>query len=120
MSPEKKQVFNERLKALHAKYTSQLPDKYTEIMAAWVTLKHNPEDSEAFDLFYRLVHTLKGTAATFGFTTQSDCCFDIQKILLNIKNETKNFSDEDNQVIEECLDTLKTNIDAPAEDIGQK
>ena len=114
MTDDKKLILNERIKALHEKYCRQLPEKYLEIESSWTEYQTDLLNPTFIETFYRLIHTLKGTAATFGFTTQSDICFEIQKVLLNIKEDHSALSESDIKKIQHQLDALKTNISAPA------
>lgn len=116
MSDEKKRQFSERMAALHDKYTKQLPDKYQEIENSWKDYQSDFNNADYYEIFYRLIHTLKGTAATFGFNKQADICFEIQKLLMAIKEQTvlaENYVEK----IQEQLHQLKSHIDTPADDI---
>ena len=70
------------------------------------------------ELFYRLIHTLKGTAATFGFIKQADICFEIQKLLLKAKEEQSILEESSVTQIQKYLAELKNNINTPAQDIS--
>ncbi len=114
MNDEKKDRFQQRMQALHEKYYQQLPEKLQEIHQSWQAWRASPGDATRLDTFYRQIHTLKGTAATFGFTTQSACCLDIQTILMRIKDDPDSWTDQDQQQIENRLAELEKNIQAPA------
>ena len=105
------------MQALHSKYCQQLPDKYGDIEKNW---KHYISDSNKIDYieeFYRLIHTLKGTAATFGFNTQADICYKIQTLLLKNQENHSQLDDISIQLIQGYLDELKANISAPAQNM---
>jgi len=118
MSDSKKLKFNKRMEALNEKYCQQLPGKYQEIENSWKEYKKDLNNPDFIETFYRLIHTLKGTAATFGFVKQSDICFVIQKILLAGK-EQPSLSDHAVEQIQEKLSELKININTPAEEISE-
>ena len=118
MTEEKKRKLQVRMAALHEKYCKQLPDKYHEIYDSWIQYKTDLSNPEYIELFYRLIHTLKGTAATFGFVKQADICFTIQQELLKIKKEQTVLSEPAITNIQQQLATLKENINSPAEDIS--
>lgn len=118
MSEDKKHQFRERMEALHHKYCSQLPDKYREIEHSWKEYQTDFSNTDFFDTFYRYIHTLKGTAATFGFNTQADICFEIQKLLTAIKAQHAT-PDEAVKIINEHLAQLKKYINTPADDISE-
>lgn len=115
MIAEKKHLFEQRMQALHDKYCQRLPEKLFEIESCWSEYQTDFSQPEVFDTFYRLIHTLKGTAATFGFNTQADICYEIQKILLKTKETHTALAQNDAQQIQKHLNALKTNINAPAD-----
>lgn len=117
MDDEKKRNFNRRMEALHEKYHRQLPDKYYEIENCWNEYQTDLNNAEVCKTFYRLIHTLKGTAATFGFVKQAEFCFAIQKILMNIE-EGAVLSEHSTRQIQQQLDELKINITTPAQNIA--
>lgn len=118
MTEEKKRILQDRMAALHDKYCKQLPNKYREINDSWIQYHTDLSNPEYIELFYRLIHTLKGTAATFGFVKQADICFSIQQELLKIKEEQSVLSDRAVANIQRHLTTLKENINSPAEEIS--
>ena len=117
MSDEKKRKFSERMEALNKKYCAQLPDKYSEIENSWIAYQADLKNEAALELFYRLIHTFKGTAATFGFVTQADICFEIQTILLLVKDEGQILTTSMLDQIQEHIQDLKENINSPAQEI---
>lgn len=117
MSDEKKSTFNERMEALNKKYCQQLPEKFQAIEDSWIEYQADLTSESALELFYRLIHTLKGTAATFGFVRQADICFDIQKILIPIKDEGGNLTTNLVDQIQDHIYELKVNINTPAQEI---
>ena len=114
MDDDKQTELNRRIQLLHDKYCSQLPGKYQEIEDCWKTYQADLTNSENIDTFYRLIHTLKGTAATFGFTSQSDICFEIQKCLMLAKEKHVALENDEIKKIQGHLDELKVNISEPA------
>lgn len=117
MDADKKRVFEERMQGLVNKYCQQLPGKYQEIEDSWKNYQSDSTSPDLIELFYRLIHTLKGTASTFGFTKQSDICYQIQRVLLDIKEKHEILSPSKVSSIQKYLDELKNNINAPPEDI---
>lgn len=118
MTENKKQQLQERLAALHDKYCTQLPSKYSEIKDSWDQYQTDFSNVEYIDTFYRLIHTLKGTAATFGFVTQADICFEIQKLLLMVKEEHSILDADSVSLINTQLAKLKAKINTPAINIS--
>ena len=118
MTDEKKHMLQERMAALHEKYCKQLPEKYQEINNCWNEYTTDLSNEVFIETFYRLIHTLKGTAATFGFNTQADTCFEIQKLLLTVKEDHSVLPDASIPLIQKYLEELKSNISTPADDIS--
>jgi len=117
MNDEKKRKFSERMEALNKKYCDQLPEKYSEIESSWIAYQADLKNESALELFYRLIHTFKGTAATFGFVRQADICFDIQKILMSVKDDGQILTASLADQIQEHVQDLKKNINSPAQEI---
>ncbi|KPJ92801.1 MAG: hypothetical protein AMJ53_08675 [Gammaproteobacteria bacterium SG8_11] len=64
---------NAKLLALKKAYMDQLPDRLAQIQSQWQTVQHNPGD-ERYEELYRAVHSLAGSAGTFGFMRLSQLC----------------------------------------------
>lgn len=117
MTEQKKHEFKERLKVLLEKYCRQLPEKYSEIEQSWQEYQSDLSNPSHIELFYRLIHTLKGTAATFNFTVQADICLEIQKMLLKVKEDSSVLEKNDVVKIQKYIEELKANINAPAQEL---
>lgn len=64
---EKSQRLQEALLALEIKFTEKLPSKLLEIEQALAPFVADPKDMQALVLLHRLLHTMAGSAGTFGF-----------------------------------------------------
>lgn len=117
MDVNKKIAFEQRMQILHDKYCRQLPEKYNEIESSWQQYQNDLAKSEFIEIFYRLIHTFKGTAATFGFNTQADICYKIQKILLEEEKNHSTLAKNNIEQIQTYLNELKANISAPAKNL---
>lgn len=115
---DKQQKLKAKMLALREKYCLALPEKYRDIEQSWTDYQTNLSNPEFIDTFYRLIHTLKGTASTFGFVTQGDICFEIQKLIIDAKENNAIISADEIQQIQHHLDNLKKNIVTPAEDFA--
>ena len=115
MTDEKKHNLQKRMTALREKYCKQLPEKYQEINSSWNEYKTDLSNEGFIENFYRLIHTLKGTAATFGFNTQANTCFEIQKLLLTVYEDHSVLPDSSIVLIQKHLEELKANINTPAD-----
>jgi len=114
MTTAKKMAFEQRMQALRDKYCRQLPEKYNEIERCWGQYLNDLTGEELIETFYRLIHTFKGTAATFNFNTQADICCKIQEVLLQEKDQHSSLTENNIEKIQAYLNELKTNISAPA------
>ena len=119
MNVAKKEIFEQRMQALHNKYCQQLPDKYEDIESSWNNYLNDLNKMDSIEEFYRLIHTLKGTAATFGFNTQADICFKIQTILVEKKESHISLGQDNILEIQVHLNELKRNISVPADEISE-
>ena len=118
MTDEKKRKLQERMTTLREKYCNKLPEKYQEIENSWKDYRSDLDSLDFLDVFYRHIHTLKGTAATFGFIKQADSCFVVQKLLIDVKENQSVLPEDLIPLIEKGLKELKANIAKPAENIS--
>jgi len=56
-----------RLQALREAYAEQLPDKLAEVVQQWAEMQTRPWNPEQAVVLHRRLHTLAGSAPTFGF-----------------------------------------------------
>ena len=117
MTDDNKRKLQDRIAALHEKYCKQLPGKYQEINDSWTEYQTDLTNVDFIETFYRHIHTLKGTAATFGFNAQADTCFEIQKLLLTVENDHSILPDSSIVLIQKYLEELKANINTPADKV---
>lgn len=117
MTDDKRLKLQERMAELHEKYCKKLPEKYQEIENSWNEYKSDLSNADFIETFYRNIHTLKGTAATFGFNAQADICFEIQKLLLDIKDENAILEETSVSQINKHMVNLKKSINTPADDL---
>lgn len=64
---DRDQELNDALQALAQVYIAKLPSKLAEIETAKLRFQTDPSDRENFILLHRLLHTMAGSAGTFGF-----------------------------------------------------
>lgn len=119
MIDEKKQKLQKRMAALHEKFFKQLPSKYFEIENSWKEYQAELSNADFTEKFYRLIHTLKGSAATFGFVVQADICFKIQLLLLKSEKENALLPEDSILQIQKYLLQLEKNINVPAKNLPE-
>ncbi|MBF0187525.1 MAG: diguanylate cyclase [Magnetococcales bacterium] len=66
MAESDKQALLDALLAKRRSYADTLPEKWQEIEQVWQTLKSEGWHGERFKTLHRLVHTIAGSAGTFG------------------------------------------------------
>lgn len=82
---------NDVLKEMREQYRQNLPVKLAEINAAWEALQRaETPDAESVQTFYRLVHSLTGSGATFGMTALSEQARILEATIKeNVKNAVR-------------------------------
>lgn len=74
-------------------------------------LENNPEDKETINSIFRVAHTLKGMAASMGFTDIADLTHNMENILDKFKNDKLKVTSSVVTVLFRCLDMLELMID---------
>jgi diguanylate cyclase (GGDEF)-like protein len=69
---DKSQVMLAKLQALQDTFRTQLQKRLADIQAAWVILQQQSDDQQAQKQFHIQVHSLAGSAGTFGFKQLGD------------------------------------------------
>ena len=55
-----------QLQAIRASYCASLPEKLARIEELWQQLQLDGNNKHSYDEFYRLLHSIAGSAETFG------------------------------------------------------
>lgn len=105
------QAFEHTFRELSAQYAAALPAKVVEIETRLSAMSSGPVDLEAIGHLHRLVHSLNGSARTFGFGEVSGAARRIELVLAaHAKNATIPAAHELHHLTE-LLDTLKVTVD---------
>ena len=108
----KQQEKAKKLNALKAVYSKQLPGKLTDIENCWYANENSRfTDAENLQTLYRLVHSLAGSAGTFGFKSVSIAAKELEHILLSIIENGLETSSEFINNFRQQLTTLKNVAD---------
>ena len=75
------QNFLEKLQALKQEYVDSLPAQIIEIDQATEALRTKTVTPEQFNDYYRMVHSLTGSGATYGFTEVSECSRELEHLI---------------------------------------
>lgn len=74
-------------------------------------LEKNPEDKETINSIFRVAHTLKGMAASMGFTDIADLTHNMENVLEKFKTGKLKVTSDVVTVLFKCLDMLEGMID---------
>ena len=69
--PESTEGLNSQLKLLKAAYAARLPSIAAQLEQAWSALRANWNEAACAEL-HRVVHSITGSGATFGYASLSD------------------------------------------------
>ncbi|MFW5489430.1 MAG: diguanylate cyclase [Desulfovibrio sp.] len=96
--------FRQELEELKKKYSIELPSKVQDIENGWKTYLEEP-NAENITVLHRLVHTIKGSSATFGFDEVSKAAATLETLL---KPWVKSESLPGEELVPEFQGLLKT------------
>ena len=94
-------------------------DNLQTLNEALLNLEQNPNDIEMLNQIFRVAHTIKGMAATMGFSAMSELTHKMEDVLSNFREGKLEVSENVVTVLFNCLDTLETmvnNIEAGVDD----
>lgn len=94
----------EKLKALTQAYAAQLPAKIAEIESRWHAVEKD-NDQGILAILIRNLHTLCGTAGTYGFTLVSDISRQLEQVFHAAQSYP--LSEKDKKNIEKWMSELK-------------
>ena len=109
MCPDrKKPEIADKLALLHERYFEELPGKVAEIEAAWSKLDlHSPDPFSILDELYRHVHSLTGSAGTFGADELSNTAKELQQYLKKVIDSRNTISQNEYDLIERLITRVK-------------
>ena len=103
------QIFLARLESLRNDYIGQFPARIQEIQADWLDYK-SATGTAKDDLLHDLVrhaHSLKGSGATYGFSTISQLATQLHTILANVLEQKTTLDVQEKKQINILLKNLK-------------
>lgn len=83
-------------------------------------LEQNPEDTEKVNSIFRVAHTIKGMAATMGFTDLAELTHKMEDVLAEFREGELKVTQDVVTVLFDCLDTLEKMIDNVQEGSDEK
>ncbi len=78
LDPERRRALDE----LRRRYRDQLPERMRQIQSAVARFEETPDDRATGDALYRMVHTLAGSAAIYGFEAASGRALALERAVL--------------------------------------
>ena len=94
-------------------------DNLQTLNEALLNLEQNPNDIDMLNQIFRVAHTIKGMAATMGFTAMAELTHKMEDVLSNFREGKLAVSENVVTVLFNCLDTLErmvNNIESGVED----
>ena len=104
--PDKHKLKSVKLQALLAAFGTQLPERLAAIRHLWAEVQEHPNGEPQDSEFYRQIHSLAGSAGTFGYHQLGACARQLEQFLLQKKAVA--YSDSDNiRTIDSALTQLE-------------
>jgi chemotaxis protein histidine kinase CheA len=88
------------LEQLKEIFLAELPDQCQELSTLILTLDKQPESHDIYEELYRAVHSLKGSAGTYGLHIISQICHHFEDLLSTLDDESTKI---DAAFIHNCL-----------------
>ncbi len=101
---------SDQFRDLREDYTSRLPQKIMELEQLWANIQIRKDAinrGAQLEKFRRMVHTLSGSGATFGFKEISDHALQLEELLDILISEGFNPQDEKKNKIDWILDNMR-------------
>lgn len=83
-------------------------------------LEQNPEDTDRVNEIFRVAHTIKGMAATMGFTELAELTHKMEDVLAEFRSGELKVTQKVVTVLFDCLDTLEKMVDNVQEGSDEK
>ncbi len=96
----------DELQQAREEFLAEVREGMVTISAALMTLEGSPHDHTAAKNLFRVVHTIKGNAAFFGFSAIERLCHAMEEPLSVIRNDASMLTTSLASVLLRCNDTL--------------
>lgn len=83
-------------------------------------LEQNPDDTDKVNEIFRVAHTIKGMAATMGFTDLAELTHKMEDVLAEFREGKLKVTQDVVTVLFDCLDTLEKMVDNVQEGSEEK
>jgi two-component system, chemotaxis family, sensor kinase CheA len=92
-------------------FIAECREHLQELNLAVVALEKTPEDDDGVDAIFRVVHSVKGMAATMGFTAMAHLTHEMEEVFEIVRRRRGAVSREAIDLVLECLDELSAAVD---------
>ncbi len=93
-------------------FKTESEEHLQQLNDALLGLEQDMGDMEHISVMFRSAHTLKGMAATMGFTTIAELTHQMENLMDKIRNNEAKLDADSIDVLFECLDTLEALVEA--------
>lgn len=95
-------------------------DNLQTLNESLLELEQNPEDIDKVNEIFRVAHTIKGMAATMGFTDLAELTHKMEDVLSEFREGELKVTSDVVTVLFDCLDTLEKMVDNVQEGSDEK
>lgn len=95
-------------------------DNLQTLNESLLDLEQNPEDTDKVNEIFRVAHTIKGMAATMGFTDLAELTHKMEDVLAEFREGELKVTQNVVTVLFDCLDTLEKMVDNVQEGSDEK
>ncbi len=107
------EVFRQQLAAMAAEYGASLPAKLDELQAMWLATR-NGGAPEPLDQLRRALHTMAGTAGTFGLRAVMDSARAAESFIEPFCASPANLKSDDHAAFDALLAAVRASVSATA------
>ena len=95
-------------------------DNLQTLNESLLDLEQNPDDTDKVNEIFRVAHTIKGMAATMGFTDLAELTHKMEDVLAEFREGKLKVTQDVVTVLFDCLDTLEKMVDNVQEGSDEK
>ena len=92
-------------------FIAECREHLQELNLAVVALEKTPDDADGVDAIFRVVHSVKGMAATMGFTGMAHLTHEMEEVFEIVRRRRGAVSRDAIDLVLECLDELSAAVD---------
>ena len=93
-------------------FEAESDEHLQQLNESLLELEQDAGNTEHINMMFRSAHTLKGMAATMGFSTIAELTHEMENLMDRIRNNKAELDDAAIDVLFECLDTLEALVES--------